>query len=94
MIRRVKGFRYLVQGRAKGLMLEEGMREGLRWMGKMGLVFELGVDFRGDGSERVREAVEGLEKVGEGRGVVVVSESSFDHLERYLIAPRSLAVSL
>ena len=40
----VEGFRYLFQGRERGLMLEE--------------------------------AVQGLREVGEGRGTVVVSESS------------------
>jgi L-rhamnono-1,4-lactonase len=41
---KIKGFRYLVQDKPKGTMLQDGFIEGLKWLGRKGYVFDLGVD--------------------------------------------------
>ncbi|TGO48767.1 hypothetical protein BCON_0230g00100 [Botryotinia convoluta] len=62
----VKGFRYLVQDKEKGTMLTEGFIEGLKWLGKKGFVFDLGVDLHSGGRWQLEEAVEMMEKAHEG----------------------------
>lgn len=73
---KVRGVRYLVQDKAEGMMLENGFVAGLRWLGREGFVFDLGVDARSGGLGQLREAVEmmglvygGLEG---GDGVTIV----------------------
>lgn len=75
----VKGFRYLVQDKRRGTMGMEGFVEGVRWCGREGFVFELGVDVRGGGLWQLEEGVgflgrvyAGLEGGREGERVVVV----------------------
>lgn len=75
----VKGFRYLVQDKEAGTMGADGFVEGVRWCGREGMVFELGVD-AGVGMWQLEEGVrvlgrvyKGLEGEGEeGKGAVVV----------------------
>ncbi|KAJ5952480.1 Amidohydrolase 2 [Penicillium vulpinum] len=55
---KVRGVRYLVQDKAEGTMLGGGFVGGLRWLGREGLVFDLGVDARSGGLGQLREAVE------------------------------------
>ncbi|KAL9601818.1 MAG: hypothetical protein Q9219_002308 [cf. Caloplaca sp. 3 TL-2023] len=62
----VKGFRYLVQDKPAGTMLGDGFVESLRWMGRNGYVFDLGVDARRGGIWQLSEAVEMIEKAHEG----------------------------
>ncbi|KAJ5622647.1 amidohydrolase family protein [Penicillium herquei] len=64
--RKVRGVRYLVQDKAAGVMLESNFVESLRFLGKEGLVFDLGVDARHGGLHQLREAVEMMERVYEG----------------------------
>jgi L-rhamnono-1,4-lactonase len=76
---RVKGFRYLVQDKPRGTLLGEGFVEALRWMGREGYVFDLGVDQHRGGKWQLEEALECIgkarEEVKEGDVVkVVVSE--------------------
>jgi L-rhamnono-1,4-lactonase len=59
----VKGVRYLVQDKPAGVMLQPGFVEGLRWLGKDGLTFDLGVDARSGGMHQLREACELMECV-------------------------------
>ena len=47
--RKVRGVRYLLQDKPAGTMLKEGFVEGLKWLGREGLVFDLGVDARSGG---------------------------------------------
>jgi L-rhamnono-1,4-lactonase len=61
--RKVCGMRYLVQDKAAGVMLEQGFIDGLGWLGKQGLAFDLGVDARQGGLGQLREAIEMMEKV-------------------------------
>ncbi len=72
----VKGFRHLVQDKARGTMVHEGFVGGLRWLGREGYTFDLGVDFRSGGKWQLDEAVEMIgrahEDTAEGQRVVVV----------------------
>ncbi|KAJ5266534.1 amidohydrolase family protein [Penicillium angulare] len=63
---KVRGVRYLVQDKPGGVMLEPGFVEGLRWLGKKGLAFDLGVDARQGGLHQLREAVEMMNRVYRG----------------------------
>ncbi|KAH8601684.1 hypothetical protein B0O99DRAFT_588870 [Bisporella sp. PMI_857] len=59
---KVKGFRYLVQERPRGTMLEEKFIDGLRWLGRKGFVFDLGVNQHDGGKWQLEEAVDMIEK--------------------------------
>lgn len=79
---KVRGVRYLVQDKGRGTMLREGFVEGLRALGRRGLVFDLGVDQRGGGRWQLEEAAEMIERAHEGveekdKVVVVISTFSF-----------------
>jgi L-rhamnono-1,4-lactonase len=63
---KIKGFRYLVQDKPKGTMLTPGFVDGLKWLGRKGFVFDLGVDQHGGGKWQLEEAVEMIEKAHEG----------------------------
>jgi len=63
---KVRGFRYLVQDKPKGTMLGDGFIEGLKWMGRKGFVFDLGVDQHNGGRWQLEEAVAMIEKAHEG----------------------------
>ncbi|KAJ5646262.1 amidohydrolase family protein [Penicillium lividum] len=74
--KKVCGVRYLVQDKPAGVMLERSFVEGLQWLGKQGLAFDLGVDARGGGLHQLREAVEMMDEVylelDEGEQVTIV----------------------
>lgn len=79
--RKVCGVRYLVQDKPSGVMLEQEFIDGLYWLGKQGLAFDLGVDARQGGLGQLREAVEMMERVsssaresGETAVTIVISE--------------------
>lgn len=55
---KVRGFRYLVQGKPSGTMTTEKFVEGLRYLGREGFSFDLGVDHHRDGDWIVEEALE------------------------------------
>lgn len=63
---KVKGFRYLVQDKPRGTMLTDDFIEGLKWLGRKGLVFDLGVDQHSGGRWQLDEAVEMIGKAHEG----------------------------
>lgn len=63
---KIRGFRYLVQDKPRGVMLQNGFIEGLKWLGKKGYVFDLGVDQHSGGRWQLEEAVEMIEKAHEG----------------------------
>ncbi len=62
----VKGFRYLVQDKPKGTMTQPNFIDSLRWLGKHGYTFDLGVDQRSSGDWQLDEAVEMIRKAHEG----------------------------
>jgi L-rhamnono-1,4-lactonase len=63
---KVRGFRYLVQCKPQGVMLGEGFIEGLRWLGKKGFAFDLGVDHHRDGDWQLEEVLEMVARAHEG----------------------------
>lgn len=79
--RRLRGVRYLVQDKPAGVMLQSDFIAGLKWLGKQGLAFDLGVDARQGGLGQLREAVEMMRRAHEGvadektKLVVIISES-------------------
>jgi L-rhamnono-1,4-lactonase len=62
----VRGVRYLVQDKVEGTMVGDGFVDALRWLGREGLVFDLGVDARSGGLGQLREAVEMMRRVYDG----------------------------
>lgn len=79
--KKLRGFRYLVQDKPAGTMLQSDFVEGLKWLGRQRLVFDLGVDARQAGLWQLREAVELIRKVNKGvspddRVVIIISKSA------------------
>lgn len=79
--KKLRGFRYLVQDKPAGTMLQPDFVEGLKWLGRQRLVFDLGVDARQGGLGQLREAVELIKRVNDGvsqedRVVVIISKST------------------
>lgn len=72
----LKGFRQLLQDKPRGTMLAEEFIEGLKWIGKKGLVFEVGVDTRSTGLWQLEELVVLLEKLGDEAPTLVISTHS------------------
>lgn len=68
----VKGVRYLVQDKAAGTMVGEGFVDALKYLGKEGLTFDIGVDARSGGLGQLREAVEMIQRVYEGGDEVTI----------------------
>ena len=69
----LKGFRYLIQDKPRGTMLKEEFIKGLRWIGKKGLIFEVGVDTRSTGLWQLEECVALLQKLGDEAPTLVIS---------------------
>lgn len=59
----LKGFRYLVQSRPAGTMIQNEFIEGLNWLGGKGLTFDLGVDARSGGLHQLEEACSMMQQV-------------------------------
>ncbi|KAM5434960.1 L-rhamnono-gamma-lactonase [Microsporum canis] len=55
---KIKGVRYLLQDKPNGTMLGEDFIQGLRWLGRRGLTFDLGVDARRGGLRQLEETAE------------------------------------
>ncbi|KAK2793092.1 hypothetical protein FQN52_002240 [Onygenales sp. PD_12] len=64
--KKVRGFRYLLQDKPAGTMLGDQFVEGLRFLGRRGMTFDLGVDARQAGLWQLEEAVEMLRRVYTG----------------------------
>lgn len=85
---KVKGFRYLVQDKPRGTMLKDDFIAGLKWLGRKGLVFDLGVDQHGGGRWQLDEAVEMIGKAHDGekeedKVTIVISGSPSSSLELF-----------
>lgn len=63
---RLSGFRYLVQDKPKTTMLAEGFIEGLKFLGREKLTFDLGVDQHSGGDWQLEEAIEMIRLAHEG----------------------------
>jgi L-rhamnono-1,4-lactonase len=61
--RKIRGVRYLAQSRPSGTLLGDDFVDGLKWLGRQGLTFDLGVDARQGGLWQLREAVEMMKRV-------------------------------
>jgi len=86
---KIKGFRYLVQDSPKGTMLQRGFIESLKWLGKKGYVFDLGVDQHKGGTWQLVEAVEMIERAHEG----VEEEEKVTFIISELTVPNSSSVN-
>ncbi|KAI1355287.1 amidohydrolase [Xylaria sp. FL0043] len=63
---KVRGFRYLLQDKPNGTMLQDDFIESLKLLGRKGLVFELGVDQHRRGRAQLEAAVEMIDRAHEG----------------------------
>ncbi|KAJ4308799.1 L-rhamnono-gamma-lactonase [Fusarium piperis] len=63
---KVKGFRYLVQDKPHGTMLEEKFIESVKLLGRRGFVFDVGVDQHRRGKKQLEELVEFVDRVHDG----------------------------
>ncbi|RDA91320.1 hypothetical protein CP533_1573 [Ophiocordyceps camponoti-saundersi (nom. inval.)] len=63
---KVRGFRYLLQDKKHGLMLEPAFIESLKLLGKRGFVFEVAVDQHRRGKRQLEELVEMVGRAHEG----------------------------
>ncbi|KAF7563462.1 hypothetical protein G7046_g677 [Stylonectria norvegica] len=76
---KVKGFRYLVQDKPHGTMLEDDFVESVKLLGRRGFVFEVGVDHHRRGKKQLEELVAFTDRVHDGvpedeKVILVISE--------------------
>ncbi|KAF1731268.1 L-rhamnono-gamma-lactonase [Beauveria bassiana] len=63
---KVKGFRYLLQDKPNGTMLEQDFVDSLKLLGRRGFVFEVGVDHHRRGRKQLDELIELVDRVHDG----------------------------
>ncbi|KAI1806071.1 hypothetical protein F4811DRAFT_512724 [Daldinia bambusicola] len=63
---KVRGFRYLLQDKPHGTMLQDGFIESLKLLGRRGFVFDLGVDQHNRGRTQLEEVVEMIDRAHDG----------------------------
>lgn len=63
--RKVKGFRYLLQDKPAGTMQSDEFLEGVKYLGRQGYAFEIGVDSHRRGKKQLAEAVELIDRAHE-----------------------------
>lgn len=54
---KIKGFRYLVQDKPAGTMVDPNFIDGVRYLGEEGFAFDLGIDTRSGGNWQLEEAI-------------------------------------
>lgn len=64
--KRVKGFRYLLQDKPDGTGVTDEFIEGLKVLGRKGLVFDVGVDQHRRGKGQLAECVEMVDRAHDG----------------------------
>lgn len=84
--KKLSGFRYLLQDKPEGVMLQEKFIESLKLLGRERLTFDLGVDQRRGGDWQLEEAVEMIRLAHEGvedgqKVTIVISTLVFLHLK-------------
>lgn len=76
VLSKIRAVRYLLQDKPPGVMLETAFIDGLKWLGRQRLAFDLGVDARQGGLHQLREAVDMMKQayhgVDEDSQVVIV----------------------
>lgn len=90
----IKGVRYLVQDKPPGVMLKAGFLEGLRWLGRESLTFDLGVDARSGGIHQLQEACDMMDRLYSKDFDKVTSKIIINHFCKpnlRLTAPEALA---
>ncbi|PLB36052.1 uncharacterized protein BDW47DRAFT_54741 [Aspergillus candidus] len=78
--KKVRGVRYLVQDKPRGVMGQRDFIEGVQWLGRQGLTFDLGVDARSGGLWQLEEAVEMMETVYGGVALKEQTSVIINHL--------------
>ncbi|RKF75374.1 L-rhamnono-gamma-lactonase [Golovinomyces cichoracearum] len=63
---KIRGFRYLVHDKPRGVMLEENFIKGLRWLGRRNFTFDLGVDQHRRGKWQLEEAIQMISNAHDG----------------------------
>lgn len=63
---KIKGFRYLLQDKPDGTMLQDKFIDSLKLLGRKGFVFDVGVDQHRRGRKQLEETVEMIERAHEG----------------------------
>ncbi|KAI0024285.1 amidohydrolase [Xylariomycetidae sp. FL0641] len=63
---KVRGFRYLLQDKPNGTMLQDKFIESLRLLGRKGYVFDLGIDQHNRGRTQLEEVVEMIDRAHDG----------------------------
>ncbi|KAI1270733.1 amidohydrolase [Xylariaceae sp. FL1019] len=63
---KVRGFRYLLQDKPAGTMLQDDFIESLKLLGRMKLVFEVGVDQHRRGRAQLEELVDMIDRAHDG----------------------------
>lgn len=63
---KVKGFRYLVQDKPHGVMIEDKFIQSLKLLGRKGLVFDVGVDHHRRGRKQLDELLSMVDMAHEG----------------------------
>lgn len=63
---KVKGFRYLLQDKPHGTMLEQDFIDSLKLLGRRGFVFEVGVDQHRRGKKQLDEVVAMVDRAHDG----------------------------
>ncbi|KAM5352476.1 hypothetical protein ACJ41O_005199 [Fusarium nematophilum] len=63
---RIKGFRYLLQDKPHGTMLQESFIESAKLLGRRGFVFDVGVDQHRRGKKQLDELIEFVDRVHDG----------------------------
>ncbi|KAL4868612.1 hypothetical protein BDV12DRAFT_209060 [Aspergillus spectabilis] len=92
---KIRGVRYLVQDKPSGVMLQPAFIEGLKWLGRQGLSFDLGVDARQGGFWQLEEAVQMLMRAFEGvdekeRVTIVINHLCKPNLRLKYTSPESV----
>lgn len=87
--KKIRGFRYLLQGKGPGVGTQDGFVDSLRWLGKEGYSFDVGVDCHRDGVNVLGEVMEMIGRAHEGvvrKEKVVFVLSTLSH-NSYVVMP-------
>ncbi|KAM0254091.1 hypothetical protein ACHAP5_000077 [Fusarium lateritium] len=63
---KIKGFRYLLQDKPHGTMLDEKFIQGVKLLGRRGFSFDVGIDQHRRGKKQLDEVIEFVDRVHDG----------------------------
>jgi L-rhamnono-1,4-lactonase len=86
----VKGFRYLVQDKPRGVMLDPRFQGGLQYLGEHSFTFDLGVDARSGGLHQLEEACEMMDTLYSSGSTVKIIVNHFCKPNLRLVAAEAL----